>query len=428
MACETLVTIHSMAFKGYGVSRVNGKVLFIPHTIKGEEAQVEITEEKKTYSLGKVRHLLRPSPWRVDPPCPYFGQCGGCHWQHIDPALQVEFKKEILQDTLTRLGGLERVPPIAVTPSPQPYHYRLRVQLKVQGEAIGYYEERSHRLVAIEHCAIAHPLVNRILTALRQSLPLFRSLEEIEINVSPEEEQGTLRLHSRRFSPDTEHLLPEFQSKHPVLKGMILAGGKRVKRFGDPVLYFTISFRRHNEDRSLRLRTSPESFFQVHLEQNQRLIQAVHEWADVQPQERVLDLYSGVGNFTLPLAVGAKEAWGIEENPRAVEDARFNADQNGIPSCTFIQGKVEDVLKTLAAKRFEVVVLDPPRTGCKRIVNQITQLEPKRIIYVSCEPTTLARDLRLFLERGYRLEDLRLLDLFPQSYHMEVVALLRSPC
>jgi 23S rRNA (uracil1939-C5)-methyltransferase len=142
----------------------------------------------------------------------------------------------------------------------------------------------------------------------------------------------------------------------------------------------------------------------------------------------VLDLYSGVGNFTLPLAVGAKEAWGIEENPRAVEDARFNADQNGIPSCTFIQGKVEDVLKTLAAKRFEVVVLDPPRTGCKRIVNQITQLEPKRIIYVSCEPTTLARDLHLFLERGYRLEDLRLLDLFPQSYHMEVVALLRSPC
>lgn len=428
MAFETLVTIQSMAFKGYGVSRVNGKVVFVPYTLRGEEARVEIAEEKKTYSLGKLIHLLKPSPRRVAPPCPYFGRCGGCQWQHIDPTLQGEFKKEILHDILTRLGGLKQVPPITVIPSPQPYDYRLRVQLKVQGEAIGYYEERSHRLVDIEHCAIAHPLVNRILTALRQSLPLFRSMEEIEINVSPEEKQGILRLHPHRFSSDTEHLLLAFQSKHPVLKGMILTDRKKVKCFGDPVLYFTISFHRHDESRSLRLRTSPESFFQVHLEQNQCLIQTVQDWADVQPEERALDLFAGVGNFTLPLAVGTKEAWGIEENPRAVEDARFNADRNGVSRCKFIRGRTEDVLKTLAGERFEVVVLDPPRVGCKTIVHQVTQLEPKRIIYVSCEPTTLARDLRLFLERGYRLEDLRLFDLFPQSYHMEVVALLRSPC
>ena len=428
MASETQVTILSMAFKGYGVSRVNGKVVFVPHTLRGEEALVEITEEKKTYALGKVIRLLKPSPWRVDPRCPYFGQCGGCQWQHIDPTLQGEFKKEILLDILTRLGGLRHVPPITVIPSAQPYRYRLRVQLKVQGEAIGYYEERSHRLVDIEQCVIAHPVVNRILEALRQSLPLISLMDEIEIHVSPEEEQGTLRLHPHRFSPETEHLLREFQSRHPVLKGMTLVDRKKVRSFGDPFLHFTISFRGHAESRSLRLRTSPESFFQVHLEQNQRLIQTVQDWADVQSHERVLDLYCGVGNFTLPLAMAAREACGIEENPHAVEDARLNADQNRVSRCTFIQGRAEDVLKTIAGETFEVVVLDPPRSGCKRIVQQVTHLEPKRIIYVSCDPTTLARDLRLFSEKGYSLEDLRLLDLFPQSYHMEVVALLRSPC
>jgi 23S rRNA (uracil1939-C5)-methyltransferase len=177
-------------------------------------------------------------------------------------------------------------------------------------------------------------------------------------------------------------------------------------------------------DKTIELRTSPGSFFQVNLEQNQALIRTVLEFSGVNEAERVLDLYAGVGNFTLPLAVASQEAWGIEESRTAVEDARFNAEKNGIKNCRFVQGKVEDILDHWAGERPDLMILDPPRTGCKTVLDQVVRLKPKRIVYVSCEPTTFSRDLRLFSEREYGLRGLALIDMFPQSYHMEVVGLL----
>ena len=178
------------------------------------------------------------------------------------------------------------------------------------------------------------------------------------------------------------------------------------------------------EKRDLKFRISPGSFFQVNLEQNQTLIQTVLQFSEVNEEEKVLDLYAGVGNLTLPLAMGAKEVLGIEENRTAIEDARFNAEKNGIRNCEFIHGKVEDVLKHWKRENPDLVVLDPPRTGCKTILDQVVRLKPKKIVYVSCEPTTFSRDLRLFSERGYSLQKLSLIDMFPQTYHMEVVGLL----
>jgi 23S rRNA (uracil1939-C5)-methyltransferase len=165
----------------------------------------------------------------------------------------------------------------------------------------------------------------------------------------------------------------------------------------------------------------------VNLEQNQNLVQTVLEFTDVKGDEKLLDLYSGIGNLTLPLAMEAKESLGIEENKTAVEDARWNARRNGISRCRFVRGRVEDILKTFEGSHPDVLVLDPPRTGCKVLGNHIDRVNPKRVVYVSCDPTTLARDLRSFSEKEFRLQDIRLLDFFPQSYHMEVVALLRSP-
>jgi 23S rRNA (uracil1939-C5)-methyltransferase len=424
MIGEVQANIESMAFKGYGVARVDGKVLFIPYSVIGDKAWIKMTEKKKNYSIGKLSQLIEPSPWRVNPPCPFFGQCGGCHWQHINDSIQINLKKEILKEVLKRLGSLKEIPPITVVSSPQPYGYRARIQLKVKGEGIGYYQEKSHRVVDIDHCPIAHPLVNQIISSLRKEAPSFFRMEEIEINVSPEQGKGILILHPLSLHSGMKHFVKEFLQTHPILKGIAVIGKKGFTLFGDPYLNFTVSFNQRGEKNILRFRTSPASFFQVNLEMNQALIRTVLEFSDVNESERVLDLYAGVGNFTLPLAITSKTVWGIEESQAAVEDARFNAEKNGIKNCNFMHGRVEDILKHWSGERPDLMILDPPRTGCKTVLDQVVRLKPKKIVYVSCEPTTFARDLRLFSEREFHLQSLSLVDMFPQTYHMEVVGLL----
>ncbi len=419
---EIQVKIDSMAFGGNGVARVKGKVVFIPYTISGERAWVEIVEDKKSYSIARLTKLIEPSPRRVEPPCSYFGTCGGCQWQHIHYSVHGELKKEILMEVLERIGELKEIPPITVFPSPDAYGYRVRVQLKVKEGAIGYYKERSHHLVDIDHCPIAHPLVNHLILFLRENLSALSQIQEIEINVSPEEGKGTCLFYPA--SPGKK--LPEvFKAlEDPVLKGYAFAKEGGPELFGNPFLTFTNSFILRGEEMTVRLHASPGTFFQVNLKQNQNLVQTVLEFSDLTGEERVLDLYSGIGNLTLPLAMGAKEVIGIEENRRSVKDARFNAETNGIGNCRFIRGRVEDLLKSGTEKSPSLLVLDPPRTGCKKIIGQIAVLRPERIIYTTCEPTTFSRDLRLFREKGYSLSRLSLIDMFPQSYHMEVVGLL----
>jgi len=421
------VEIESMAFKGYGMARPGGKVLFIPYTVKGDKAWVEIVEEKKHHSFGKLSKLTAPSLWRTDPPCPYFCVCGGCQWQHIDYPAHGELKKEILKEILKRLGGLKEIPPMTVAPSPDPYGYRVRVQLKIEGKAMGYYQERSHHVVDIDHCPISHALVNQIILLLRREFTFFSRMEEIEINVSPEEGKGIFILHPRSLPEGWEDFLEQFFRACSILKGCAIVRKSVLSIIGDSSLNFAIPTNRYREGRRLMLRTSPLSFFQVNLRENEKLIQTVLEFSDVKDDERVLDLYAGIGNFTFPLALRAKEVVGIEESRSAVEDARFNIEDNRIRNCDFRQGRVEDLLKHWVTSTPDLVVLDPPRTGCKKITDQIVTLKPKRIVYASCEPSTFARDLRLFSEKGYHLQRLRLIDMFPQTYHMEVVGLLNAP-
>ena len=415
-----------MAYKGYGVARVDHKVLFVPFSVTGDEAWAEIVEEKKDYGIAKIETLIKPSPWRTSPQCPYFGACGGCQWQHIDYSVHGELKKNILIDILKRMGGQKEIPPMTVIPSPKSYGYRIRVQLKTEGKALGYYQERSHHIVDIEHCPIAHPLVNQLILLLRERLPFLSQFEEVEISVSPEEKKGVLLLHPLSFAKEMRTFAKELLQDHSILKGIMISGKGRFTSIGNPFLTFSVSFDRAGEKRGWSLRASPESFFQVNVEQNQVLLQTVLRFGEVNKGESVLDLYAGIGNFTLPLALGAREVLGIEENEKAVEDARFNIERNGITQCRMKRGRVEEVLKNWNGEAPDLVVLDPPRSGGKEVVNQIIGLKPKRIAYVSCDPTTLSRDLRLFSEKGYSLQEVSLIDMFPQTYHMEVVALLKS--
>lgn len=430
MRRDVVVDIDSMAFRGYGVARLEGKVVFIPYSVAGEKARVEIVQEKKDYSIGRLREIILPSPRRVDPPCPYFGVCGGCQWQHIDYSFHGTLKKEVLEQVLNRIGRLRDIPPISVEPSPAAYGYRVRVQLKIEGKRMGYFQERSHQIVDIDHCPISDPLVNRMILLLRKEFPSVHLIEEVEINVSPEEGKGIFVLHPLSVEPGFESLWKTFLQSHSLVKGIAVATGEATIRLGDPRLGFTISIDR-GEKRSLNLRASPRSFSQVNPEQNRRLVQTVIEFLEVKRDETVLDLYSGIGNFTLPLAVEAKKLLGVEENREAVEDARFNAEQNGI-RCRFIHAKVEDILKNWEREKPDAIdlpdaiVLDPPRTGSKRVIDHLVKLKPKKLAYVSCDPATFSRDVRLLSERGYKLERLSLIDMFPQSYHMEVVGLFKQ--
>ncbi|HUL38179.1 MAG TPA: 23S rRNA (uracil(1939)-C(5))-methyltransferase RlmD [Thermodesulfobacteriota bacterium] len=424
MVKEVYARIESVAFKGYGVARIHGKVVFIPYSVTGDRGWIEILEEKKNYSVGRFVQIVEPSPWRVNAPCPYFGSCGGCQWQHIDYSIHGELKKEILKESLKRLGSLKEIPLISVAPSPQSYDYRIRVQLKVKGKSMGYYQEGSHRIVKIDHCPISHPLVNQIIQNLwEESVPSL-PIEEIEINVSPMEGRGALLFHPLSFDQRMEDFLKHFLQSHPILRGIAIARKDGLRLFGDPHLNFTIPWGQKEKTRNLKFRISSGSFSQVNPEQNQRLIQTVLQFSEENKGESVFDLYAGIGNLTLPLALGAKEVFGIEESKMAVRDGRFNAERNGIKNVRFIQGKVKDVLKNLTRKP-DLIVLDPPRTGCKTILDQVVRLKPHKIIYVSCEPTTLSRDLRLFWDRGYSLQRLSLIDMFPQTYHMEIIGLLQ---
>jgi 23S rRNA (uracil1939-C5)-methyltransferase len=296
----------------------------------------------------------------------------------------------------------------------------------VKGKTLGYYQEKSYRVVDIDHCPISHPLINRIIRNLREEIAIFSKAEGIEITVSPEEDRGVLLIHPHSVDQRMEHFVKKFLQGHPIFRGVAVVKKERLNFFGDPYLNFTIPWSQGGEKRSLKFRISPGSFSQVNPEQNQTLIQTVLQFSEVNKEDRVFDLYAGAGNLTLSLALGAKEVLGIEENKMAIQDAQFNAERNGIKNCHFIQGRVEDVFLDWKKGTPDLIVLDPPRTGCKTILHHVVRSKPKKIIYVSCEPTTFSRDLRLFSERGYLLHRTGLIDMFPQTYHMEVVGLLQQ--
>ncbi len=420
---EIKLDIKFMTFKGNGGGRLDGKVIFVPYTVTGDEILIRITEDRKNYSIGKLEKILTPSPWRAPPTCPHFGLCGGCHWQHIDPSVHEVLKRKILEDLLQEMAGLKEIPLLSVVPSAQPYGYRVRIQLKVEGNKIGFFEERSHRVIEIDRCPIAHPIINAILQHIQKKPFPFSGVEGIEINVSPEEGKGIFIFHLNLSGQRKIFPLKELLQSFPLLKGIAVVRRKRWTTLGDPILNVSTTLKRLGRERVFRLRVSPGSFFQVNLGQNLELIQTVLDFGEFKGSERVLDLYAGIGNFTLPLAMEAEWVLGIEESKKAVADARFNAEGNGIKNCQFLSGSVEGSLKTFGGKS-DLILLDPPRMGAKRALDQIVRLGPRKIIYVSCEPTTLSRDLRLFCERGYFLRKLCLIDMFPQTYHMEVVGLL----
>jgi 23S rRNA (uracil1939-C5)-methyltransferase len=417
---ELTVTIDSLAYGIFGVARTDRGVVFVPGVAPGEVARVRIIDDKRDYREAELVEILQPSPARRVPPCPYVRECGGCAWQHLDYPVQLEAKQAILRQTFERVGGLDGaaldIRPILASPQ---WAYRHRLTLRVDGEQrLGFYQHRSHRLVQIASCHIADEAVNAHLDAARRWLQgMSTTVRRLEIASARDRRVVFVGNAEGAFRHDDAYH-ERFLRAHPTVGGIVLFGKGWRRTFGKPVVDLEI-------DGDLVLE-SQGGFTQVNPDGNRRLVETVLDLAAPNEQDRVLDLYCGAGNFTLPLARRVREVLGVEADRTSVVQARRNADRSGLTNCRFMERESAAAARGLAAARdrFSLIVLDPPRSGAAHVVEHLPELASDRLVYVSCNPATLARDLRRLTRLGFAIGSIQPIDLFPQTYHIEAVVRL----
>ncbi|HEY6873482.1 MAG TPA: 23S rRNA (uracil(1939)-C(5))-methyltransferase RlmD [Geobacteraceae bacterium] len=432
---EQTVTIEKMAFGGSGLGHVAGKVCFVPFTAPGDTARIRVSTEKRSYLEGEIVELLGQSPLRVTPPCPVFGICGGCNWQHLPYATQLAAKQEIFADLLWRSARVERERIMPIAPAPEPYGYRSRVQFKLRNVGgqlhMGFYRGGSHFVVDVpQQCAIAQPAINRLFHELRGFMAQFPEPDKVpQIDVTlGDDDTAVLVFHylGNRHDDIAGHLgkLPMGPST-----GIYLQRGRKstLENIAGPE---TLSYRIPEyfpaEIPETVLTFAAGGFSQVNYRQNLSLIATVCAWAELTGSEKILDLYCGNGNFSIPLAQRAAAVVGIEEYPPSIIDAQRNCVINGVNNAIF---RCSDAVAAVAGfveagERFDLVILDPPRTGAAELIRHIPSLHPGKIIYVSCDPATLARDIGMLGKLGYDVVKSMPVDMFPQTYHIESVTLL----
>lgn len=372
------VKIERIVPRGLGIGFADGLTVFVPLAAAGDRVRVEITQLKKRIAFARIVEVLEASPDRQEPPCRYFGECGGCDFQQMNYAAQLAAKSSMVADALRRLGKVE-VHNVEVVASPQEFAYRGRARWQVRGSLVGYFRRESHDVIDVEHCPILTPKLNEGLSVVREQA-----------------EHGGLRTHEVEAAADLEKFVLSTQNGEDALL--------RCKALG-----FEFTFR-------------STSFFQA----NRSLIEPLVNFATGGfSGARALDLYCGVGLFTLPLAKQFDTVIGVEGADESIELARANAAGNRISNAEFVQGPVKPFVGSRAARGADLILLDPPRSGTEKgTIERIAELRPKAIAYVSCDPSMLARDLRVLLDAGYKLEELKAFDLFPQSHHVETVAKL----
>ncbi len=439
------VKIESLAYRGEGIGHIKNKVIFVPFTAPGDLVKVSISENKRNYLRGVLREFESRSSNRVVPLCNYFAECGGCHWQHLDYAYQVKAKEKILKDTLARIGKIgpdayTLLPPL---PSSQSYNYRNRIRLQCLTQrqtSMGFFRSQSNEIIPVERCELVPPFINDTLQKLVKflaSLDYLADFSEIELLARPDKEEATIAFtHPTPISPLDDRLkdfLKALKVHIPKIYGISIESpteeeaGEAIRRenFGNCGLLFPVSFSSTLRQAPVSLQTKMQinTFGQVNFEQNQNLLRTIYEWVEPSKDKVVVDLFCGMANLSLPLAGEVKRIIGIDSNALAIEDARYNAKLNGLDNCEYnVANAFTDYGKLKEEGRIDVLLLDPPRKGAKESIGNIVALKPAKIIYVSCNPTTLARDVTLLSYSNYRLRRVQLLDMFPQTYHIECIA------
>lgn len=435
---EAVVEIERMAFGGAGIGRVGGKACFVPLTAPGDQARILVKLEKRSHMEGELLEILHPSPSREAPPCPVFGQCGGCDWQHLTYRAQLDAKQEIFVETLRRIGRMECEQLLPIIPAPEPYGYRSRVQFKLRyarGRVhIGFFRAGSHFVVDLPRtCAVAHPRINQTLTELRRLLPDFPEpdkVPQIDVAVGAKGESNLILHYIGGNGEDVGRFLSGVRSALTV-DGLFLQTGRKAtlqKVWGLDDLRYAIPATLLPHTPETELAFGPGGFAQVNQAQNLALIETVWHWAGLTGTERVLDLYCGNGNFSLPLSRFAREVVGLEDFAPSIASARENCRANGMANARFICSEAAEGVRRLAAagERFDLVILDPPRSGAMEVVKEVAALGPHKVLYVSCDPATLARDIGLLRKYAYIPVKSRPVDMFPQTFHIESVTLLEK--
>lgn len=406
-----VIKIDRPAYGGLFLGRHEGKIVMIKGAaLPGETAEITIENARKDYLTATVKEIIEPSPHRIIPACRHFGSCGGCQLQHAPYDLQIKMKEEILGDCLRRLAKTDARLLEPLTDS-NPWNYRLRGQFKVSHRNIGFYRDNSRTVVDIEECPLMSEEINTLLRKVK-STPGDLDMKEVHIT-SGDCSMALIKLSSSMGSASDMNKASSAFLRLGFSGVCIETSDKKISQYGKT--YVTLNLL------DLKYCVSPMTFFQSHWRLNQRVAEFVKNSLEPLKGKKVLDLYSGAGNFLIPLGREA-EVTAVEENPYAIEDGRKNLEINKIRNCRFINSSAENYL---SGEKFDAVILDPPRAGLThRVVAKILSLMPEKIVYISCNPSTLARDLKKLLLK-YNIESVRMIDFFPQTFHIEALAVLR---
>jgi 23S rRNA (uracil1939-C5)-methyltransferase len=406
--------ITAMTFGPYGVGRLDGKTVMVPNAAFGDLLEVEIESERRDYALARLKNVIRPGPERRAAPCPFLPRCGGCDWQQLNYSAQVRLKGQLIAAEIGRALGVALDPARLVEPAPAEFAYRSRIRLKAgAGGRLGFRELSSNALVEIDRCLVA---IDGIRIPNRFAAALGGDLREIEVARDGAREVLIAHLCKPPRGPQLE-LAREVIKGDAQVAGIVLRGGRAREVLGDPAVGIEL-------EPGLEIRVDADLFSQVNHEQNRRLIEFVMRQGEVRERTRLLDLFCGAGNFSLPAARRGAEVMGVDAEPLAIAAAARNASRLGFESARFTAMKAAQTTEFLLRARYrpELVILDPPRSGAADLMATIARLKPARVAYVSCDLTTLARDLRALAGGAYKLERLRAFDFFPNTHHLEIAA------
>ena len=406
------IEISAMTFGVFGVGRIGGKAVMVPGAVVGDHLDVEIVSERRDYSVAKIREVVRASAERRVAPCPYLPRCGGCDWQHIEYQAQVRFKGEVVARELSHALGIEIDPAGLVEQAPAEFGYRSRIRLRVGAKgALGFYEAASNTIVEIDSCMVAE-------AGMRMPAHLARSLgkrvEEIEVVRDGAREVQVAHLKKPPTEEDLRRARNVLESDGEIA-GIVLRAGTSRSTVGDATISIEL------EDR-LSIEVDADLFSQVNRAQNRKLVASVMEMAAIHESSAVLDLYCGAGNFSMPAARRGARVTGVDDDAGAIAAASRNAERMKFNGAQFVAMKASATADFLHRARYrpEVIILDPPRTGALDLMAPIVKLRAASVIYVSCDVTTLARDLRVLTGAGYKIKRVRGFDFFPNTHHVEI--------
>ncbi len=442
-----VLDITGMTHEGQGVGRIEGLAVFVDGALEGEQVDAKIIKLNKTYAAGKLVAVLKPSSHRIEPFCSDYRRCGGCNLQHMDYSAQLEFKTKLVRDNLVRLGGLKDVVIHDAMGMQQPLNYRNKAQYPVStlnGSVItGFYAARSHVVIDSDECGIQDAESDKVRKVVRQfiaekNIPAYDEstgkglIRHIvtRVGFNTGEVMVVLVINGSSLPADEElvdRLLKAVSGIKSIFLNIntentnIILGKRNNKLYGNDAITDTIG--------SYKFLISPHSFFQVNPLQTEVLYSKALEYAALTGNEIVFDLYCGIGTISLFLSSKACNVYGVEVVEEAISDARKNAELNGVRNVEFIPGKAEKTVPELYKQgiQADVVVLDPPRKGCEEsLLSLLAEMQPKRIVYVSCNPATLARDLKYLSMRGYRTQEVQPVDMFPWTGHVECVVCIQK--